>query len=583
MSAPAAVSLRSRIAVGPVPPGGFQFAGPGRRERAAEAVHRLGQVLEAASRNGIGEVWFRHDRALWSAAGRGRAFRGLRVVPIVPNVAAFVREVSARGMAGAGIRRVLDASLSAQLRMAAAGLRLAPRVAARDFPALLRILLVADLGDIAPLGPEQVFLDSLATDLLLAFGRIDVLHGLGEFVRRRFGAELGLHTRNLGLLLRELEEEGSPIRAVMGPVHSDGLGMRPDAGILPGGDPVVGPGGVGGGAPRPAVPGRGRRGGLLVPGGGAEDRGDGPRGRGPRPAGGGHRGGTGGDGGGRVAAMEDRSTGSTLGRNDAGTAAPPLKGRVGRRRRWLGLRAGRRGGSRFPPLTGDVLVSVIVPVYNEEQHIREIVERILAQPLGPGISLEVIAVNDGSQDETLPVLECLQAEGKIRVHNSIVNFGKGAAVRLGIRLARGQVVLIQDGDLEYHPKEYPRLIGPIVSGEADVVYGSRFLGKRVKMQFRFLLANRILTLAANVLYGLRLTDEATGYKVFRREVLDALRLRCIGFEFCPEVTAKAARAGYPILEVPIDYEPRSVLQGKKIRWKDGFKALYALLRYRLGP
>ena len=174
-------------------------------------------------------------------------------------------------------------------------------------------------------------------------------------------------------------------------------------------------------------------------------------------------------------------------------------------------------------------------------------------------------------------------EGLVVAHHSARNSGKGAAIRTGILLASGDIVLIQDGDLEYDPSDYARILEPIVKGEADIVYGSRFLGRPTGMALKNRIANRILTAAANLLYGARLTDEATAYKAFRASILRGMHLKCRRFEFCPEVTAKARRLGHRIREVPIAYNARGIAQGKKIRARDGFEALWTLIRYRFAP
>jgi glycosyltransferase involved in cell wall biosynthesis len=228
-------------------------------------------------------------------------------------------------------------------------------------------------------------------------------------------------------------------------------------------------------------------------------------------------------------------------------------------------------------------LSVIVPVYNEELTIGEIVERIRAVDIGD-IQKEIIIANDGSDDGTQQAINesPWRSDVRVQVHHSPINLGKGAAIRLGLRHATGDVILIQDADLELDPREYGALLAPIVAGRANVVYGSRFLRReRGRIRIRTRVANRLLTWVTNLLYGARLTDMETGYKVFRREVLEGIRLRCVGFDFEPEFTAKVLLAGQRIAEVSIDYHPRQLDEGKKISWTDGLDALYILIKYRL--
>ncbi len=225
-------------------------------------------------------------------------------------------------------------------------------------------------------------------------------------------------------------------------------------------------------------------------------------------------------------------------------------------------------------------VSIIIPIYNERQYVERILQRVEAAPLPDGLEKEIIMVDDGSTDGTTLVLEGLHRDRTLKVHHSVLNFGKGTAIRVGLHYASGEFILIQDGDLEYDPNEYGELLKPLIAGEADVVYGSRFIGKLSGMRWQNYLANKVLTWLANILFGAKITDEATGYKAFRRDVLLQVQLRCKRFEFCPEVTAKVRKKGFRIHEVPISYEGRTAQQGKKIRLKDGLEAVWTLFRCR---
>jgi glycosyltransferase involved in cell wall biosynthesis len=222
-------------------------------------------------------------------------------------------------------------------------------------------------------------------------------------------------------------------------------------------------------------------------------------------------------------------------------------------------------------------LSVLIPVFNEEKTIREIVKRVNKT----GLVEEILVVDDGSTDGTRPLLKELEEKCGIRVILHEKNMGKGAAVRTGIKNANGEVMLIQDADLEYDPRDYPMLLRPIEEGIADVVYGSRFLGgARRPILFWNMVANKILTLVTNVLYNNILTDMETGYKVFRREIVRDLPLHARGFEFEPEFTAKILKRKVRIFEVPITFNPRDYAEGKKIKAKDAFIAMWTLFKYR---
>ena len=228
-------------------------------------------------------------------------------------------------------------------------------------------------------------------------------------------------------------------------------------------------------------------------------------------------------------------------------------------------------------------LSIIIPVYNEEQTIAEVIERVWAVDLGD-LEREVIIANDGSSDGTRRAIDGSgwSTDPRVKRYDSPINLGKGAAVRLGLAFATGDILLVQDADLELDPNEYGRLLAPILDGRAKVVYGSRFLDPTSHVALRRRLANRALTLMTNVLFGGRLTDMETAYKVFTRDVIEGIRLRCVGFDFEPEFTAKVLRAGHRIVEVPIGYNPRREDEGKKIRWIDGVDAIYTLIKCRLG-
>lgn len=226
-------------------------------------------------------------------------------------------------------------------------------------------------------------------------------------------------------------------------------------------------------------------------------------------------------------------------------------------------------------------VSIIVPVYNEFRTLNRVLDGVRRAPLPEGCVKEIVVVDDGSTDGTARLLRDQIQSGWVVGHHSQANVGKGAAIRKGITLASGDIILIQDGDLEYDPNDYQTILEPIVRGRADVVYGSRFLGSCSGMALKNRIANWILTVTANVLYHAELTDEATAYKAFRAAVLREIQLECHRFEFCPEVTAKLRLQGRKIHEVPIRYNARGIAAGKKIRARDGFAAWWTLLKYRL--
>jgi glycosyltransferase involved in cell wall biosynthesis len=220
---------------------------------------------------------------------------------------------------------------------------------------------------------------------------------------------------------------------------------------------------------------------------------------------------------------------------------------------------------------------VLIPVYNERATLEALLDRVLAVP----VDKEVIVVDDGSTDGTRDVLADLARRRPITALFHERNRGKGAAIRTALARARGEITIIQDGDLEYDPEDFPRVIAPIVRGESNVAYGSRYMEHRNDLPFtHYKLAVLLLTWLSNTLYGTRITDEATCYKAFRTSLLKDLPLRCERFEFCPEVTARVAKRGERIVEVPISYHFRTRAEGKKIGWGDGLEAFATLLRYR---
>lgn len=228
-----------------------------------------------------------------------------------------------------------------------------------------------------------------------------------------------------------------------------------------------------------------------------------------------------------------------------------------------------------PPLV-DPRLSVVMPAFNEQDTIEEIVRRVLGVP----VPLELIVVDDASTDRTGEILTRLQAELGFVLLRQTRNQGKGAALRAGFARVTGDIVVIQDADLEYSPEEYPSLIELICQGRADVVYGSRFLGRHRVFLFTHYLGNLVLTLVTNVLYNTMLTDMETCFKVMRTDVVRSMTLNSNGFGVEPELTAKIFKRGYRVYEVPITYDGRGYTEGKKITWRDGIVALWVLVRYR---
>ena len=224
-----------------------------------------------------------------------------------------------------------------------------------------------------------------------------------------------------------------------------------------------------------------------------------------------------------------------------------------------------------------MLLSVIIPAFNEAQTIEQVIQEIKTLP----IDKEIIVVNDGSTDATYEILERIHDNPRLKVIQCKENRGKGSAIRRGLERITGNIVVIQDADLELLPKDLPMVIEPIQREAVQVVYGSRFLNGRKHASILHYIANRMLTGFANLLYGSHITDEATGYKAFSADLISDLNLTCDGFEFCPEVTAKVLRAGYHIHEVAVSYFPRARRQGKKLRyWQHGLSAAWTLLRCR---
>ena len=228
----------------------------------------------------------------------------------------------------------------------------------------------------------------------------------------------------------------------------------------------------------------------------------------------------------------------------------------------------------------EVLVSVIIPVYNEFRTFNQVLERVRKAPLPEGCTKEIIVIDDGSTDGTTQIVDGQVRAGIVRGHYSARNAGKGAAIRIGIALSSGDIILIQDGDLEYDPNDYRRLVEPIVNGDADVVYGSRFLGgpHRIHLFWHYV-GNKLLTLLSDMVTNLNLSDVWTCYKALRRDVILGLNLKENRFGFEQEITIKIARGGWSVYETPISYYGRTYAEGKKITWKDGARALWCIVRY----
>ena len=227
-------------------------------------------------------------------------------------------------------------------------------------------------------------------------------------------------------------------------------------------------------------------------------------------------------------------------------------------------------------------LSIIIPVFDEEFTIQKILEKLTN--ISFPFDTEIIVADDGSTDRTSQIITEFNRDDILKVHTSLINLGKGAAVRFGLEYAVGDYVVIQDADLELNPEDIIKMVRELIDKEnIEVVYGSRFkLGYRQKGPFPWysILANWLLTTYTNILYRSRLTDMATAYKLVRTDIFKSFNLKCIGFEFDPEITAKILRLGHKIVEVPISYQPRSIKEGKKISWKDGFKHIYYLTKYR---
>jgi glycosyltransferase involved in cell wall biosynthesis len=229
-----------------------------------------------------------------------------------------------------------------------------------------------------------------------------------------------------------------------------------------------------------------------------------------------------------------------------------------------------------PSMADQPLLSIIIPIYNEEELLPVVLREVRKLPL----NMELILVDDCSRDGTRDILQFEENQPATRVLYHDRNRGKGAAIVTGLKAATGEVVIIQDADMEYDPRDILKVVEPVFSGRTRVCYGSRFLGRIEGMRIPNRIANNLLALLTTLLYGQRITDEATAYKAFRREVIHSIDLQCQRFEFCPEVTAKVLRRGERIIEVPVVYRARTFEEGKKIGYRDFFVAVSTLLRYR---
>lgn len=225
-------------------------------------------------------------------------------------------------------------------------------------------------------------------------------------------------------------------------------------------------------------------------------------------------------------------------------------------------------------------LSIIIPVYNERDTIGQLLDAVLAQRV-PGFTREVIVIDDCSTDGTRDILR--KFEKRCRIIYKERNEGKGSALHQGFASAQGEIILVQDADLEYRPSDYPVMLKPFTDAKVNIVYGSRFLGPHLSTMFVYELGNKFVTLVTNLLFNTNITDMETGYKAFRKTVLSKFTLREKSFDFEPEFTVKALKNGFQIYEVPISYFGRKFSEGKKLTWRDGIRALYVLIKYRILP